>query len=720
MACPPNSIPFNGSLCACPPGYLLVLDRPSNSCTLFTPNSSITTVSGVDYYALTFPETLFAFDSIKKFTQSQAVFLEATFLMLLSWLLLCFFLRFMNLGDAHGSTTTLWFHIRWWISRFDICFATRHWLDDQMLVKKRKTELGGTFSIASWILFIGLFAALLYQIITKRTIEVHNVRATNRPELNSFLNAMEFNITTISSMSCSNLRDLGSLVTGNPGFIDQRVVSLSTLVNYSCHNSSKGPTITLKCKNCKLLSDNMYISWQFADLPNNPATAVGFEFNLSAKDNANKHVSFVSGTLKNGSALDDRPVTFRGRESNILKFNLFPQIYHNLHDLKLIQPLFHEFLPGSVCRDTNQLQSSLENSLDGLVNTTLFINFLSAYVVEIDKKSIMGPVSFLADLGGLYCISIGIFFYLLIQCEYRIKKLRNEDSILRRIRNRRKAQEHWDKLRKYVMYTYGCSALDDNHKNSKMESSCSGFILQSIHGSGSSRKRRQQSRTDSISLYKKDSLPANKVALGRWVISFPARWCTSNLPSLGSWHLRTLSCKPLESTNDQKQQSKSLAKQQSVGSSKEVAQSQPQESSFIDSFIPPPPSLEFKGDSEMDMSDIKKNLKSLHDYNVMLREKLVAAQSLFHSSTSRRCSQPDVTLTGIITEARDSSEHDMVARILHLLHRIPLVQLCCSCSHSATPTAKSHTRIRLEVGAIEDTSTSISIALNNTNCSDIL
>jgi len=202
---------------------------------------------------------------------------------------------------------------------------------------------------------------------------------------------MEFNITTISSMSCANLRDLGNLVSGNPGFIDERVVSLSTLANYSCHNSSKGPTIALKCKGCKLISDNMYISWQFVDLPNSPATAVGYEFNLASTDSAKKHMSFVNGTLKNGSTFDDRPVTFRGRQSNILKFNLFPKIYRNLHDLKLIQPLFHEFLPGSVFRDTNQLRTSLENSVEGLVNTTLYINFLSAYVVEVDKESILGP-----------------------------------------------------------------------------------------------------------------------------------------------------------------------------------------------------------------------------------------------------------------------------------------------------------------------------------------
>lgn len=107
-------------------------------------------------FGFSFPETIFSFDSIKKFTQSQAVFLEATLVMVASWLLFCFFLRFTKL--EHHGTHNKWFRIRWWISRLDICFATRHWLDDRKVVVKRKTELGGAFSIASWILFIGLFA----------------------------------------------------------------------------------------------------------------------------------------------------------------------------------------------------------------------------------------------------------------------------------------------------------------------------------------------------------------------------------------------------------------------------------------------------------------------------------------------------------------------------------------------------------------------------------
>ena len=41
----------------------------------------------------------------------------------------------------------------------------------------------------------------------------------------------------------------------------------------------------------------------------------------------------------------------------------------------------------------------------------------------------------------------------------------------------------------------------------------------------------------------------------------------------------------------------------------------------------------------MDMSDVQKNLQSLYEYNVMLRDKLVAAQSQLRSSASMQSSQ---------------------------------------------------------------------------------
>lgn len=47
------------------------------------------------------------------------------------------------------------------------------------------------------------------------------------------------------------------------------------------------------------------------------------------------------------------------------------------------------------------------------------------------------------------------------------------------------------------MYTWGFSILDDDHDNKKNGSCCSGDMLKSISGKGSSQKHRQQSRTDS-------------------------------------------------------------------------------------------------------------------------------------------------------------------------------------------------------------------------------
>lgn len=219
----------------------------------------------------------------------------------------------------------------------------------------------------------------------------------NAPDLLSFVNDMEFNITTVSGMSCAHLRGLDTLVLGTPGFIDHRVFPLSTYANYSCHNTSNGPTISLKCNNCQIPRRNYFISWQFVDLPGDPAMAVGFQFMLTVKDHGNsKYVSFVSGTLQSDSYTNDEPRTFRGPDLSILKIHLFPQIYNNLRDLKLIQPLFHDFIPGSSFTKTGDLQRSLQRPSDGLVNTTLDISYLSDYIVEIDKENVMGPGESLA------------------------------------------------------------------------------------------------------------------------------------------------------------------------------------------------------------------------------------------------------------------------------------------------------------------------------------
>ncbi|KAI0489435.1 hypothetical protein KFK09_029278 [Dendrobium nobile] len=495
--CPTNAFVYNSTLCACNPGLFLATDGCKSLTAGGGGGGEWKTSSGVDEQP-TFLSTVLPLESIRRLTRSQEALLGATSVALIVWLAFCFSVRFGRLGDGE----TFWFRIRWWISRLDVNFYTRHWLEDNKVVVKRKTELGGTFSVASWILFAGLFSALLYQIIAKRTFEVHKVRPTNAPDLLQFDNDMEFNITTVSSMTCSHLRSLKKIVTTSPGSIYYKVSLLTLYSNYTCYNTSRGPAVSIKCNRCQISREDLYISWQFVDLPKSPASAVGFQFNLTARDHIDDtHVSYVSGTLAPGSYRDGELETLRGPDMNLLKINLFPTKFNYKHRLKLIQPLLHDYLPGSSFSDIGRLQASLQNSRDGLLNITLLVRYLSDYIVEVDKELTFGIVSFLAEVGGLSVSSLAVFLYLLSQCEARFKNLRFEDTTMRHIRRHKRAQRHWDKVRKYVNYTWGQSSI-----NIKSRSKSS----QIIRGSRSLHKMNQASRI--LYLQNVSGMPSEKQA----------------------------------------------------------------------------------------------------------------------------------------------------------------------------------------------------------------
>jgi len=91
-----------------------------------------------------------------------------------------------------------------------------------------------------------------------------------------------------------------------------------------------------------------------------------------------------------GYADDGKLKTFRGRDSNVLKIQLFPQIF-NPGNLRLLQPLVQDFTQGSTFSDVSSLNSSLQNPRDGVVNITLYISYLSDYIVEISNESVVGP-----------------------------------------------------------------------------------------------------------------------------------------------------------------------------------------------------------------------------------------------------------------------------------------------------------------------------------------
>lgn len=475
---------YNATLCACDPGYYL--SSANSSCVSLAAAGSGTTfadwqvgsVGASRNQSLYFLAPVLSLDAVRRLTQSQAVLLFTALVTLLSWLAFCAAARFAG-RDPTGNKKL--FRARFWISRLDCIFDNQHWADDQQVLRKRKTELGGMCSVAALILFTGLVTVLLYQAIKKRNIEVHRVKPANAPDLLSFVNDIEFHITTVSSMSCSQVTAPSTIAMGTPGFMDFRVLPLPTLFTYTCQNTSQGPSISLKCSGCRMPPRDHYVSWQFVDIPRQPAAAVGFQFNLTTKQTGDEqHVNFVSGTINSDNYGDKKLKTFRGTDSNVLKIQLFPQIYNKLHNLKLLQPLLQDFTPGSTFSDVTSFNASLQNPADGVINTTLYISYLSDYIVEISNESVLGPVSILASIGGLYAFSVAIFLCFMAQCETRIKKLRNEDTRMLKILSKRRAQQNWDKLRKFVMYTYGPSNLDPTDRSGKWPE---GSVMDSLHGS---------------------------------------------------------------------------------------------------------------------------------------------------------------------------------------------------------------------------------------------
>uniref|UniRef100_A0A0D9UVP8 Uncharacterized protein n=1 Tax=Leersia perrieri TaxID=77586 RepID=A0A0D9UVP8_9ORYZ len=499
---------WNATLCACEPGFYL--SAVNGSCLRLPAGDwQVGSVGASRNQSFYFLAPVLSLDVVRRLTQSQALLLEAAIAALLSWIAFCAFARFAG-RDPTGNKRL--FRARFWVSRLDCIYDNTHWADDQQVLRKRKTELGGMCSVASLILFVGLVTVLLYQAIQRRSIEVHRVKPANAPDLLSFVNDIEFHITTISSMSCSQLIAPSTIAMGIPGSMDFRLMPLSTLLTYNCQNTSQGPSVSLKCNGCRIPPRDHYVSWQFIDLPRQPAAAVGFQFNLTAKQHGdNSHMSFVSGTINSDNFTDDKLKTFRGRDSNVLKIQLFPQTYINHHNLKLLQPLVQDFTQGSTFSDVSSLNASLQNPVDGIINTTLYISYLSNYIVEISNENVLGPVSILASIGGLYAFSVAIFLCLMAQCEARIKKLRDEDSRMLKILRKRRARQNWDKVRKFVMYTWGPSNLDPSDRSGKWPE---GSVMDSLHGSFH-KKRKPNRRSNSNRNKPRDPADAGVIDIER-------------------------------------------------------------------------------------------------------------------------------------------------------------------------------------------------------------
>lgn len=240
----------------------------------------------------------------------------------------------------------------------------------------------------------------------------------------------------------------------------------------------------------------------------------------------------------------------------------------------------------------------------------------------------LSAVSFLADVGGLYCVSIGLFFYILVQCEYRIKKLRNEDSVMRKVRSRRKAQDRWDKLRKYVMYTYAPNQLEEEY-DMRNDGCCTGVKMESLQKKSSSVRGKGSSRLDTISFSRKVGLPSEKRAIPEKIDTQSATYIlpVSATDLQKNTHLKEKRFQE----NAVPPNTKGRNPEDIVAPDVENALQAPAFPAANDITVPPPPLLKLQAADHVSMTNLQKDLQNLYEYNMMLREKLIAAQSMLHS-----------------------------------------------------------------------------------------
>eukprot|EP00850_Spirogloea_muscicola_P003592 SM000014S00380 [mRNA] locus=s14:1059224:1067046:+ [translate_table: standard] len=386
-SCPAGATLVNRT-CICPPGFFAPASGGGGACAGFRPQEDGQYASETSASGFTPNFTIRTLDDS---THVQNVFLIFTLSLLGAWTLACLYLRFKPF-------TGVWFRLRWIVSRIDVAFAKRHYTDEQKCQVKRKTELGGMLSIGAYIFLVGISLGFFYQFVTKKTVTVQNLLPTNGNDIINIKNTLDYNLTTIGNLKCSQIQGFNSLT----GLV---------------------------------------------------ATAVGFEFSLRISGNKKKkkRSSYATGQLQGGSNGTIAPnATLRGPQSNVIGLSLVPRKFKSDHDLMLMQVTFHEFTSGSYSTTTAELQAALANRTG--VSIAISTEVLSAYLVETDHQASFGILTLLSRIGGIYSLAMIIFYWFLSMSEIFIKYLRYDDKLLNRLEARRIARARWDKIRLYVRY----------------------------------------------------------------------------------------------------------------------------------------------------------------------------------------------------------------------------------------------------------------------------
>ncbi|GAQ83572.1 hypothetical protein KFL_001530130 [Klebsormidium nitens] len=376
---------------------------------------------------------------------AQLISFEITIILVGVWFLFCLGLRFAPL---EGN----WFRLRYKISRCDVIFSKQHWFDEQKVLVKRRTEMGGALSLASLLFFLGAIVGLIWDLETQKQYTVESVMIASHQVIQGFENDLLFNLTGYGSLRCEMLQQ----PTVTTGEIQEEVRTVSAIAagdSYTCVNNPDGVTLRVTCPNCTAGRENYLIQSEFADINGTQAYALGWAYDACAVHKSREYKSCVSGKIAGASNGTYAPMaTLRGELPTVLSFSFYPRIFRQFDpELLLLDTQFRQYTAGTFATDNATLQPLLAAPTG--VRVALLLELAGSFVLITETQSTNGVLTFLAKAGGLYTISYWLFYFILMQFEKRIKRLRYDDKRLNSLECTRIARLRWDKVRLFVKYS---------------------------------------------------------------------------------------------------------------------------------------------------------------------------------------------------------------------------------------------------------------------------
>ena len=340
----------------------------------------------------------------------EAVVLQGTLTLMSLWLALTLALRFAPLRGK-------WLRARFIVSQCDLLFHSHHWVDPQKVLAKRRTELGGAFTIAVWISFIGFALGTLYEQVAVESPVSKSVRDTTFADIQQWTVSLDAHAVPLGGgTSCGQL--VGASVSG----LSADAADASS--TWGCEDTDAGALVSFACERCTLTRTAARISLSFAG---EGVQADGVEWEVCSPAPLGHRIACTRGAEHS-----DRPLA--GDEPTEISTRLVPEVIYASGELaeQLYQLRLSEVAPAV-------------GGAAGAFSVDLIVELESDWLILRTKDSSTdGFVTFLSKLGGLWTLCLTVFMLVLTQSEVHIHKLRYDDKLLIGLERQRRTVQKWE------------------------------------------------------------------------------------------------------------------------------------------------------------------------------------------------------------------------------------------------------------------------------------